>query len=167
MNNPCPCKSGHTYKQCCSSLHLGNEIAQSVEQLMRSRYCAFTKNDNEYVYITHSPTSRENISLDAITQWNKQCEWLGLDIRHVDKHSHVVEFVAWYKQDGKLSFHHEVSQFKQQKIDTALMHRLTDIDEPSAWYYLDATYPENVIKMPQRNDNCICGSKKKYKKCCG
>lgn len=27
--------------------------------------------------------------------------------------------------------------------------------------------PKQVIKKPGRNDLCICGSGKKYKKCCG
>lgn len=168
MNNLCHCLSGETYTKCCAPLHLGNDIAHSPEQLMRSRYCAFVISDINYVYITHSPNTRNDITINAIEKWNEQCEWIGLDIRHYDNEKGTVEFVAWYKENNQLSFHHEISTFHQHIIDDQLNKRLgLTSPKKQAWYYLSATYPTNVINMPQRNDLCICGSKKKYKKCCG
>lgn len=166
MNNSCPCLSGKTYQECCAPLHLGHAVANSAQQLMQSRYCAFVKNDDEYIFITHSPKTRNNISIADIKKWNAQCQWLGLEIRSTSTCNTFVEFVAWYKHNNKLNFHHEISQFEQQVIDTELSHRLDTITEKKAWYYLEAQYPKNLVKMPQRNDICICGSNKKYKKCC-
>jgi SEC-C motif-containing protein len=34
------------------------------------------------------------------------------------------------------------------------------------WNNIDNLYPTKIIKTG-RNDPCICGSKKKFKKCCG
>jgi len=167
MNNACPCLSAKPYHQCCLPLHLGHDKADSPEQLMRSRYCAFVKNDLDYVYITHSPITRHNITLDSIKEWSQQCQWLSLDIRQVDTENDSIEFVAWYKHKGQLKFHHEVSRFHQNIIDPLLSSRLEPIKQTNAWYYLDAKYPENIIKMPNRNDLCICKSMKKFKKCCG
>jgi len=168
MDNLCHCLSGEVYLKCCAPLHLGNDIAQSPEQLMRSRYCAFVLSDYDYIYLTHSPKTRHNITFDDIKQWSEQCEWLGLDIRHYDNNKGIVEFVAWYKSNNQLNFHHETSTFHQQTTDEKLNERLKEpLQKKQAWYYLDATYPSNIISMPKRNDLCICKSRKKYKKCCG
>jgi len=168
MNHLCHCLSGDIYTKCCEPLHLGNDIAQSPEQLMRSRYCAFVISDINYIYITHSPSTRSEITRESIKQWNGQCEWLGLDIRNYDNNKGIVEFVAWYKNNGQLSFHHEISNFHQDEIDEQFNQLIKSTSSnKQVWYYLNATYPNNVIKLPQRNDLCICKSKKKYKKCCG
>lgn len=169
MTNTCPCLSGINYHQCCNPLHLGQRIAVSPEELMRSRYCAFVKADAQYIFATHSPSTRSTISIDSIEQWNQQCQWLGLTIKTISRQKiyGFVEFVAWYKQNNQLAFHHEISRFKQQPIDSVLATRLSKLHNEESWYFLDATYPDNVVKLPQRNDQCICGSKNKFKKCCG
>lgn len=169
MIDACPCLSDVTYQACCGPLHLGLRIATSPEQLMRSRYCAFVKADAEYIFATHSLSTRSSISIDSIKQWNKQCQWLGLSIKTTSYQEEygIVEFVAWYKQNNELAFHHETSRFEQQPIDQTLLSRLKNNHNKNAWYFLDATYPENAVKLPQRNDCCICGSNKKFKKCCG
>jgi len=169
MDNDCPCLSGISYQTCCAPLHLGTIKATSPKQLMCSRYSAFVKNDVEYIFATHSPETRHEISIESIHQWNQKCQWLGLEIRttNLEKDYGYVEFVAWYKQDNQLTFHHEISRFEQKNIDSVLSARLNSPHQDRAWYFLDASYPENVVKLPQRNDCCICGSQKKFKKCCG
>ncbi|WP_305473727.1 YchJ family protein [Psychrobium sp. 1_MG-2023] len=170
MSN-CPCGSELTYQQCCSPLHQGTLTATNAHQLMKSRYCAFVVADIDYLVITHSPQTRHNISHQSIKQWNSQCHWLGLDVRSFTEQGPnvQVEFIAWYKQDGEIHYHHEHSTFSQQPIDSLLAERLTEKESlpTHAWYYVDATYPEQKIPMPKRNDICICGSNKKFKKCCG
>lgn len=161
----CPCRSGKDYQHCCQPLHLGKNIPQNAEQLMRSRYCAFVTGDTHYIFATHSPESRSHISIDSIKQWNEQCEWLALQINPQPK-TDIVDFVAWFKQEGSVSFHHEISRFVHQSVDEELAKRLPANIEKS-WYYLDAEYPQNKTSLPKRNDNCICQSGKKFKKCCG
>jgi len=102
-------------------------------------------------------------------QWNNQCDWRHLDIvtNPQDSASDHVEFIAWYKQAGKLAFHHELSQFSYQDIDIARSNSLIKpLNSNKTWYYLSATYPERQIRLPGRNDRCICNSGKKFKQCC-
>lgn len=166
----CPCQSNIAYTQCCKPLHDGLALAKSAEQLMRSRYCAFVMQQTEYILLTHSSETRHDVSLDSINQWNQQCNWLGLNIvtKPADKNQDKVEFIAWYKTDGKLAYHHELSQFFKHEIDGnfAKYLQLTN-DKQDAWYYHSATFPNTKVSLPARNDICICGSGKKFKKCCG
>ncbi|HVL75240.1 MAG TPA: YchJ family metal-binding protein, partial [Noviherbaspirillum sp.] len=40
-NKPCPC-GGQNYETCCARYIEGEALAQTAEQLMRSRYSAYT-----------------------------------------------------------------------------------------------------------------------------
>lgn len=169
MSN-CPCGSAKSYQACCQPLHQGNKTAQTPTQLMRSRYCAFVMEQIAYIYLTHSPKTRDSVSIDSIAQWNKQCDWRGLDIvtNSVDESSNRVEFIAWYKEDGQLKCHHELSQFSYEDLDPAFQQSLTGSNLPQqVWYYLSASYPEKQVPLPKRNGPCVCNSGKKFKKCCG
>ena len=161
----CPCGSSKPYQECCQPFHRSNALPETAQQLMRSRYCAFVKNDCHYLFATHSPTTRQHVSVSSIEQWNNQCQWLGLEIKATPQ-ADIVEFVAWFKQDGQLQHHHEISRFEKQIMDDELATRFEQ-RESSCWYYVDATYPQQSAAMPKRNDNCICRSGKKFKKCCG
>ncbi len=69
----------------------------------------------------------------------------------------IVDFLEEsFTENNQPQFMHEVSEFQQ--ID-------------GAWYYVDGHVP---IQTPYvaparvgRNDPCLCGSGKKFKKCCG
>lgn len=169
-SSQCPCGSNQPYSDCCQPFHKGHSLPKTAQQLMRSRYCAFVINDCDYIYATHSPQTRHTVSLTGIKDWNQQCDWLGLQIIEQapdnQVQNNIVEFVAWYKQDNALQHHHEVSRFATEFIDDELAKRVTNETE-KCWYYLDATYPDSAIKIPSRNDKCICNSGKKFKKCCG
>ena len=164
----CPCGSNENYQQCCQPLHLGQVLAQSAEQLMRSRYAAFVTHEIDYLMITHSPETRDQLIKADIMQWAKDSQWLGLNVvkHHRSSGSAQVEFVAWYKVDGKLQAHHELSHFSLETIDPALTE-LVGLNTTQAWYYHSAKPCDSTINIPKRNDPCICASGKKFKKCCG
>ncbi|MGI0119391.1 YchJ family protein [Zooshikella sp. RANM57] len=158
-NDPCPCQSGHTYQDCCL-LYLHNEqMPATAEQLMRSRYTAYHQQNVDYLVNTTHPDQQPFLNRHEIQQWAQQTEWLGLEIIHclfgLPTHTYgEVEFIAHYRlkssqQTGKL---HENSTF-------------CFIDPK--WYYIDPhTTPSIKVKKLTRNDVCLCGSGKKYKKCC-
>jgi len=166
----CPCNSTQAYLNCCAPLHLGKELAQSPDQLMRSRYCAFVMSNISYLVATHSPLTRDSISEESIRAWNEQCNWKGLHLVTTpsDTKLNRVEFVAWYTQANQLEYHHELSQFSYEEIEPLLAQGLSlPNNTEKAWYYHSASYPQSKVKSPARNDLCICHSGKKYKKCCG
>jgi SEC-C motif domain protein len=147
----CPCNSNKQFVDCCEPIlqNLGN--AKTAEQLMRSRYTAFTLADNEYLMKSWAAETRpEDIHAeDDRIQWLKlqveECEQGGLE----DK-TGIVTFTASFLSSGHLCKLHEKSNF---------------IKEKDTWYYLDGKSESDTSKVG-RNAPCPCGSGKKYKRCC-
>ncbi|MDC7226366.1 MAG: YchJ family protein [Spirochaetales bacterium] len=154
----CPCGSGKTYAECCEPYVRGKKLAPGPEELMRSRYTAYVKQEIDYIVDTHNPVRIHRLDRDATEKWAAESEWLGLEIMRTETNGDegVVEFVAKFKQDGVEYDHHEVSNFVK-----------TD-DE---WFFDDGYTPSATVVRDSpkvgRNDPCPCGSGKKYKKCCG
>jgi SEC-C motif-containing protein len=124
-NNPCPC-SGNDYASCCGRFIDGGELPTSAEQLMRSRYTAFTLRREAYLKASWHPSTRP---AEPAAQ-DDGVKWLGLEVcRHAaDGDAATVEFVARYKIGGRAQRLHEVSRF---------------IREDGKWYYLDGSFPES------------------------
>jgi SEC-C motif-containing protein len=122
-NNPCPC-GGKFYPGCCARFIECKELASTAEQLMRSRYTAYTLGKDAYLRQTWHPNTRpEGAITDAGTKW------LGLEVRRHEQHGDAatVEFIARYKIGGRAQRLHEVSRFAR---------------EQGNWYYVDGTFPE-------------------------
>lgn len=161
MSDLCPCGSTQVYQQCCEPL-LNGEKATTAEQLMRSRYVAYTQGNIDYIEQTHDVKMRHELDLNVAKQWAEGSEWIGLDIvstdaGQADDDKGLVEFKAHYRVKGERQQHHELSEF---------------IKKDGEWFYHDGKTPSlNTIRRDApkvgRNDPCICGSGKKYKKCCG
>lgn len=150
----CPCGQGQ-YANCCQPLHLRLKIANTAEQLMRSRYSAFALQQIDYILQTTALGQQTALDREAIADWSQSNDWLKLEvIQHqpkVDKTHALVEFKAHYcdKNQGEKQqhIHHEISHF--------VLHQ-------QQWYFLDPTLDMQVT-MKQ---SCICGSGKKFKQCC-
>lgn len=119
----CPC-GGASYAACCGRFIEGGERPRTAEQLMRSRYTAYTQGNDDYLKKTWHPGTRpaEDVARE------EGVKWLGLEVRrHVpagDKAT--VEFVARYKTGGRAHRLHEVSNF---------------VREDGRWYYVDGIFP--------------------------
>jgi SEC-C motif domain protein len=139
----CPCCSGQNYADCCAPVHQ-NLTANSPEQLMRSRFAAYALQKWDYLLVTwHSSTRPAQLNDDDA------CTWLKLVIQHSD--ANTVEFSAYFKDGAQYGVLHETSNFVQ---------------ENGRWVYVDGNCKVSHFK-PERNDECPCGSGKKFKKCCG
>jgi SEC-C motif domain protein len=114
----CPC-GGLSYQSCCAPIHAGAP-ARTAEQLMRSRYCAYVMQLEEYLLATwHESRRPEVIEFDARTRW------LGLSVLAQSEaaDSAQVEFIARYAEGGgRAQRLHEVSRFA--RVD-------------SHWFYVD------------------------------
>lgn len=123
-NQACPC-GGASYEKCCGRFIEQGEVPQTAEQLMRSRYTAYTLRNEPYLKATWHPTTRP---LDEIAR-DDGTKWLGLEVRrHVpDGDKATVEFVARYKIGGRAHRLHEVSRF---------------VREDGRWFYVDGNFPE-------------------------
>ncbi|USA52861.1 YchJ family protein [Acinetobacter sp. C32I] len=146
----CPCGQGQ-YAACCQPLHLKQQVAQTAEQLMRSRYSAFALQQIDYILQTTALGQQSALDRAAIADWSQSNQWLKLDVvQHqpkLDKTHALVEFKAHYHDGTQAHVHHEISHF--------VLHQ-------QQWYFLDPTLDMQItMKQP-----CICGSGKKFKQCC-
>ncbi|MBN8536344.1 MAG: YchJ family protein [Deltaproteobacteria bacterium] len=168
----CPCGSIQSYESCCKPFIKGTNYPETAEQLMRSRYTAYTKGLIDYIKETLAPESQKDFHPTKAKKWALESEWLGLKILNAtgsktDKKG-TVEFIASYKEGATHYDHHETSQFRK--------------NENGHWRFVSGTSTtdrskENPTPKIQtqiresskigRNDACPCGSGKKYKKCCG
>lgn len=142
----CPCGSKKLYRDCCEPLHKGAP-ASSAEALMRSRFSAFALQLSDYLRDSWHPITRpEQLELEPETQW-KRLEILN---SNNDAEQGDVHFKAYYCEHGKWYLLEENSKF---------------LFENGHWLYHSGNYQPQELK-PSRNDQCPCGSGKKFKKCC-
>jgi SEC-C motif-containing protein len=117
---------------------------------MRSRYTAYSTANVEYIAQTMKSPALDQFDAEDARAWAQSVSWIKLKVvaASMNGDKGFVEFIAYFIDQGKAQTLHEASEF--QRIN-------------GRWYYLDGKKPVN----PGRNDPCLCGSGKKYKKCCG
>lgn len=147
----CPCQSGKNYQDCCEPLHLGVVVAENAEQLMRSRYCAFALKKIDYIIHTMAKHQQSRLNRIEFEQWLAGTNWTGLQILshqpNLDKSHSAVSFKAF--------FHTEQGEQEHQERSLFVKHN-------DRWYFVDPT-----VALPNLKQNCVCGSGKKFKHCCG
>jgi SEC-C motif-containing protein len=153
----CRCGSGIDYAQCCGPFHSGEKKPATAEALMRSRFTAYALRNADYLQNTWDAAGRP----EAIDFSKETVEWLRLEIAKVKKggakdNKGVVEFKAYYLQDGEEYVMNEISQF---------------VKRANGWFYLDGVV-KSIGKVglqanQGKNAPCPCGSGKKFKRCCG
>ena len=120
----CPCCSGKEYKNCCEPFHLNNDVPKTPEELMRSRYSAFSKVLPKYLVDTTHESTRKNNDFSDIEDWAKSNKWLKLEI--VFANADKVRFRAYYQDEqGEIYEHDELSTFVQ---------------ENDKWFYVDGEF---------------------------
>jgi len=122
----CNCGSRKVYENCCEIAHKDITKVKTAEQLMRSRYTAFTMANGDYLMESHHATTRPLTEKEDVVVWAKSVEWIKLEIKSVNKglesdNDGKVKFKAHFKEDGKQRFIKENSKF---------------IKENGVWYYL-------------------------------
>lgn len=145
----CLCNSGKSYLDCCEPFISDHKIPTTPEELMRSRYSAYAQANTDYIAKTMKGPAAAGFDGEHAKQWATQIQWQGLKVirsEYSDKEG-MVEFIATYLINGNKDFIYEISLFQR---------------EADRWYYVDGTTPK-----VGRNDDCPCGSQKKFKKCCG
>lgn len=122
LASTCPCGSNKPYIACCALYVEGNAPAPTAEALMRSRYTAYTLQNEDYLLATwHTSTRPAALDLEA----DAATKWIGLEVmRHEqqDAEKAIVEFVARFKVNGRAHRLHEVSRF---------------VREGGHWFYVD------------------------------
>lgn len=122
--NGCYCGSGKTYAQCCAVIIADSSKAETVEQLMRSRYSAYAQGDLAYIKKTMAGNALKEFQTQKQQGWQQPTEWLGLVVHSSKtlKKKGYVEFTVTYRREGQKRTMREHSEFK--KID-------------GKWFYVD------------------------------
>jgi SEC-C motif-containing protein len=122
--NACPCGSSKQFFACCEPFILEKELANSAEQLMRSRYSAYVVGAIDYLVDTTHFSTRANYKRKDIENWSKSTKWLGLEILHATEST--VEFKAFFEgENNTKETHYEKSNFAF---------------ENGKWYYVDGVF---------------------------
>jgi SEC-C motif-containing protein len=162
----CPCGSELSLTECCLPLIQGKRQARTAEELLRSRYTAFTQSAVDYILETHHSKTRGDVKREEIEDWSKNSEWRGLKVVQVEAGKAedtqgTIAFCATYRaKSGE-------NTEEQEHWEQALFEK-----EGGQWKFLDArgiqTGPyRRAEPKVGRNDPCSCGSGKKFKKCHG
>jgi len=118
----CPCrileqtsaKQNSPFSECCQPFLETAALAQTAEQLMRSRYTAFVLENEGYLLSSWHPQTRpEQIEFDT------HIKWLGLKVKQTKAGQAAdnkgwVEFTARYKIAGKAERIEELSYFLKE-----------------------------------------------------
>ncbi|PMH46903.1 hypothetical protein BCU68_01540 [Vibrio sp. 10N.286.49.B3] len=139
---------------------------------MRSRYSAHVLGLVDYVIKTYHPSCHAESEREGIAD-SVNSDWQKLEIVATQPGEHAqegfVEFNAYLNDNGQEFCLSEKSRF---------------IQEDNLWFYIDGVFPDQQNESSDivtdqrltqsieslkvgRNDPCICGSGKKFKKCCG
>jgi len=156
----CPCGSKQSFSTCCEVI-LQGAPPETAEALMRARYTALTVGDIKFLSDTLSDDIRAGFDEIETQKTSKNAQWKALDIREiidggVHDETGSIEYVARFRLDGQSRIHHERSKFAR---------------ENGRWLCVGGqvnpkSSPRQTVQVG-RNDPCLCGSGKKYKKCCG
>jgi SEC-C motif domain protein len=153
----CPCGSGTAYLQCCGLYHSDEKIPVTAEALMRSRFSAYALDNTAYILATWDAKARpeqQNLT-DGKLSWQR-LEIIDTKKGGINDDKGIVEFKAFYLNDGNDYMLHEVSRFAKTN---------------GRWFYIDGVVKKVGKRIQQenlgKNAPCPCGSGKKFKRCCG
>lgn len=115
----CPCCSGIGFKDCCAPLLSFERRAETAEQLMRSRYCAFSIGAIDYLIDTLAPERRSSSEARMLRQELRNTNWTKLEILDTEygtssDQTGVVEFNAYFEANGRSGHLHERSNFRKE-----------------------------------------------------
>lgn len=123
----CPCGTGKNYAECCGVFIEGQQKPLTPEELMRSRYSAYTRANIDYIAHTMKSPAKDRFDAKSAREWAKRVEWLKLEVKttSIQGSKGYVEFIALFKERGKINILHELSEFHL---------------ENGAWYYVDGKH---------------------------
>ncbi|WP_085900605.1 YchJ family protein [Kiloniella majae] len=120
-NEMCPCGSEEIYESCCGSFHSGLALPETAEQLMRSRYSAYVKQNVSYLKETLWPQYQKSFNEIGTLLRAQDSRWLGLEIidtfkgQPTDKEGSV-EFIARSVVSGVADQQREKSLFRKKGV---------------------------------------------------
>lgn len=120
---------------------------------MRARYSAHVLGLTDFIVNTYHPSCHAEQQRDAIAQ-SANNQWQQLEVLR-----------SWSGNDDNEGFVHFKAYFQDNQQVHCLEEQSRFVREHGLWFYIDGVFPKQ--QKVGRNDPCLCGSGKKFKKCCG
>lgn len=119
MNDFCPCGKLIVYESCCEIIHFDISQALTAEELMRSRYTAFTKGMGDYLLLSHHSSARPLERIGEIVEWANSVIWQSLEVLNTTNGQSkdtvgTVRFKASFTLNGRADFILENSKFTKE-----------------------------------------------------
>lgn len=116
----CPCGRKKVYEECCGVAHKNLANVKTAEDLMRSRYTAFTQANADYLMLSQHTTTRDLSTKQELADWAWSVEWLRLEVISAfdggpNDTEGTVEFRAHFKENGKEKYIYENSRFLKER----------------------------------------------------
>jgi SEC-C motif domain protein len=93
--------------------------AKTAEDLMRSRYVAFSKANGDYLMESHHSMTKPLARKNELILWAKSVKWLKLEIINTidggeDDTEGIVEFKAHFREGSKKKVMHQKGKFLRE-----------------------------------------------------
>lgn len=110
----CPCGNEKNYDDCCGQFINQHKIPATPEELMRSRYTAYSKANIDYIVATMKSPASDGYDAASARKWARNIHWLNLQVMHsrVEGTTGYVEFIATYLDKNIKQEMREVSEFR-------------------------------------------------------
>ena len=117
-DEPCPCGGG-LYASCCRPFHRGEALPATAEQLMRSRYSAYSRGVIDYLLRTHPSELPEAKRRQELKASCRGVRWTRLAIVATNAGgasdlTGTVTFEAHYRSMGQVGVLRECSRFGRE-----------------------------------------------------
>lgn len=130
----CPCGSSKLYRKCCGKyIDLGKQ-PQTAEQLMRSRYSAYSQANIDYIQQTMSGPASDGFDAVQAKQWAEQAQWQGLQVLKAHNETEDKAFVTF-------AAHHQLNGQAQVIAERSEFHRID-----GRWVYVVGEALRNAPK---------------------
>ncbi|MCX8514486.1 MAG: YchJ family metal-binding protein [Burkholderiales bacterium] len=110
----CKCGSNKDYKDCCGLYISGLKLPHLPEQLMRSRYTAYSVRNIDYIAKSMCGKAITGFNIKEAEIWAQQVIWQKLEIiatSLASKTKGFVEFKAYFTDNQQPHILHEISEF--------------------------------------------------------
>ncbi len=129
-NSQCPCGSEKKYKKCCKPFHEGLN-PKTAEELMRSRFCAYSLNNAFYIINTTHVDNQDYTS--NINSWKEDITNFSMCTQFVK-----LELIDSIEGDSESFVSFKASLIQDNK-DASFIEKSRFLKVNNKWLYVDGT----------------------------
>lgn len=120
MSRLCPCTSSKPFDKCCEPFLKGAKLPATPEQLMRSRFTAYSVGNVDYLVATTAAEERVKLDAEELGRYCRSVKCISLKVLKAEQggaedETGTVLFHASLQINGKRMLHREFSRFVREE----------------------------------------------------